>query len=88
MRRFSEKANVRIIFRQGSINASYLLHLYSLFQEFVLTPPSVSIVTDKKTGKVRYNLSFSTLSLPCFNELYEIFYFEGKKFIPNNIADL
>ena len=47
MRRFSEKANVRIIFRQGSINASYLLHLYSLFQAFVLTPPSVSIVTDK-----------------------------------------
>jgi hypothetical protein len=38
MRRFSKKANVRIIFRQGSIHSSYLLHLYSLFQEFVLTP--------------------------------------------------
>ena len=41
MRRFSEKANVRIIFSlcprlrpqgQGSINASYLLYLYSLFK--------------------------------------------------------
>ena len=88
MRRFSEKANVRIIFRQGSINASYLLHLYKLFQEFVITPPSVSTVTDKYTGKIRYNLSFATLALPCFNELYESFYLEGQKIIPNNIADL
>jgi hypothetical protein len=89
MRRFSEKANVIIIFRQGSINASYLLHLYNLFQEFVITPPSVSTVTDKNTGKIRYNLSFATLALPCFNELYESFYLEGKKkIIPNNIADL
>jgi hypothetical protein len=88
MRRFSENANVRIIFRQGSMNATYLMHLYNLFQEFVLIPPSVSIVTDKKTGKVRSNLSFSTLSLPCFNELYKSFYFENKKVIPIYIADL
>jgi len=88
MRRFSKKANVRVVFRQGSINASYLLHLYSLFQEFVIAPPSVSTITDKITGKIRYNLSFATLALPCFNELYESFYLDGKKIIPNNIADL
>ena len=50
MRRFSEKANARIIFRQGSINASYLLHLYNLYQEFVTTPPAVQSITDKNTG--------------------------------------
>ena len=32
MRRFTKKATVRIIFRQGSIHASYLIHLYRLFQ--------------------------------------------------------
>ena len=88
MRRFSKKANVRIIFRQGSIHASYLILLYSLFQEFVLSPPSVSTITDKITGKIRYNLSLATLALPCFNELYLSFYLDGKKIIPNNIADL
>jgi len=88
MRRFSKKANVRIVFRQGSIHASYLIHLFNLFQEFVLSPPSVSTITDKITGKIRYNLSFATLALPCFNELYESFYLNGKKIIPNNIADL
>ncbi len=83
-----KKANAKIIFRQGSINASYLLHLYNLYQEFVTTPPAVQAITDKNTGKIRYNLSFATLALPCFNELYEAFYLEGKKIIPNNIADL
>jgi hypothetical protein len=48
LRKFSPKANVRLVFRQGSVNSSYLLHLYNLFQEFVTTPPSVSEVVDKK----------------------------------------
>ena len=88
MRRSSIKANTRIIFRQGSINAEYLLHLYSLFQIFVATPPSVTSITDSVTGKTRYNLSFATLAFPCFNPLYEIFYINGKKVVPANIAEL
>ena len=82
MRRFSEKANVRIIFRQGSINAKYLLHLYSLYQKFVATPPSVTTITDSATGNTRYNLSFTTLALPCFNSLYDKFYVNGQKVAP------
>lgn len=88
MRRFSDKANARIVFRQGTKNASYLLHLYAIFQEFVLTPPKWTKLDDKQTGKLRYSLSFTTLALPCFNELYELFYTStGKKIIPKNIAD-
>ena len=93
MRKFSDKANARLVFRQGYKNASYLLHLYDLFQEYVLTPPKISTVKDKKNGNLRYNLSFATLALPCFNELYELFYTStadttGKKIIPSNISDL
>ena len=79
MRRSSAKANTRVVFRQGSINADYLLHLYSLYQKFVSTPSSVTSITDSATGKTRYNLSFATLALPCFNQLYEEFYLNGKK---------
>ena len=50
-----------------SINAAYLLHLYSLYQKFVNTPPSVTTITDSATGKTRYNLSLTTLALPCLN---------------------
>lgn len=86
MRRFSIKSNAPhrtagrgVVFRQGSTNAQYLYHLYDLFKMFVLTPPSISTITDKNTGKKRYNLSFATMTLPCFNDLYESFYLEGKK---------
>jgi hypothetical protein len=63
-----------------------LLHLYNLYQEFVTTPPAVSSITDKNTGKIRYNLSFATLALPCFKELYEAFYLEGKKILRSNVV--
>ena len=88
MRRFSHNSNTRIVFRQGSTNAEYFLHLYTLFQTFVATPPRISTITDKITGKTRYNLSFTTLALPCFNQLYETFYVNGKKIIPTNIAEI
>ena len=71
MRRSSAKANTMVVFRQGYTNADYLLHLYSLYQKFVSTPSSVTSITDSATGKTRYNLSFATLALPCFNQLYE-----------------
>nr|YP_010991005.1 LAGLIDADG homing endonuclease [Pappia fissilis]WOX61278.1 LAGLIDADG homing endonuclease [Pappia fissilis] len=79
MIKLSAKANTRVVFRQGSINTEYLLYLYSLYQYFVATPPSISSITDKFIDKTRYNLSFTTLALPCFNQLYETFYVNGKK---------
>ena len=88
MRRFSNYSNTRLIFRQGSNNSDYLLHLYSLFEKYVNTPPSVTTITDSVTGSIRYNLSFTTLALPCFNSLYEKFYVNGKKVVPSNIADI
>ena len=87
MRKFSAKANTRVVFRQGSIYTEYLLYLYNLYQYFVATLPSISSITDKSIDKTRYNLSFTTLALPCFNQLYETFYVNGKKRIPTNIAD-
>ncbi len=67
-------------------NADYLLHLYSLFQQFVQTPPSITIIEDKNTGKTRHKISFATYSLPCFNEFYDLFYAKGIKIVPTNIA--
>ena len=87
MRRSSDTANVRAVFRQGSTNAEYLLHLYCLFQQFVQTPPSITTIEDTKTGKTRQNISFTTLALPCFNEFYGLFYANGIKIVPTNIAN-
>ena len=51
MRRFSDNANVRAVFRQGSTNAEYLLHLYCLFQQFVRTLLSIVTIEDKKSSE-------------------------------------
>ena len=84
MRRSSIKAKTRIVFRQGSINAKYLLHLYSLYQKFVNTPPSKKkqCVSRRIIKTTTNNLSFTTLALPCFNSLYDKFYVNGQKVAP------
>ena len=92
MSKFSVNANTRIIFRQGSANTEYLLHLYDLFKIYSLKGPSITTILDKDTNKSRYNLSFATMARalprPCFNEFYNLFYPEGKKIIPKNMWDL
>ena len=77
MRKFSVNANTRIIFRQGYANTDYLLHLYDLFKVYTLKSPSITTIIDKDTKKSRYNISFATMALPCFNEFYDLFDFEG-----------
>jgi len=56
-----------------------------LFQNYVLALPIKSMIVDKKTKLPRYNLSFATMSLPCFNEFFELFYLDGVKIVPKNI---
>jgi len=34
------------------------------------------------------SIRFQTYSLPCFNELYSLFYVDGQKVVPGNIAEL
>jgi hypothetical protein len=84
MIRFSKKSNTRIIFRQGSKNSDYLFYL---FEKFTLKRPSVTTILNKETNKSRSNISFATLALPCFNEFYELFYINGKKVVPKDIAN-
>ena len=86
MRRFSNTSNTRLIFRQGSKNSDYLLHLYELFKKYTLKGPSITTIVNKETEKSRNNLSFATLALPCFNDFYNLFYFENQKRVPNNIS--
>lgn len=72
MRRFSSNANSRIIFRQGSVNKDYSVHLGGLFGQFVGAPPLISTIVDKNSGKRTYGSGFATKALPCFNEFYEL----------------
>lgn len=82
-------ANVRLCFEQGTIHEDYLLHLYELFKTFCMQAPKVHTrLPDKRTGKIYSRILFQTYSLPCFSEVFNLFYPEGKKTIPKNIGDL
>ena len=57
----------------------------------VLLPfrPGLAPVLGRSDKKIFYALSFTTRSLPCITELYNLFYPQGKKIIPSHyIYDL
>jgi len=78
--------NVRLKFKQGIIHEDYLLHLYNLFHQYC--PQGTKVDRTTLNGKVHNGIYFRTYSLPCFNELYELFYPSGKKIIPENIGEM
>jgi hypothetical protein len=82
-------SNPSLRFRQGIVHEDYILHLYELFKEFCSVAPKTQILKpDKRTGKVYSSIYFMTYALPCFKELHELFYVEGKKVVPLNIKEL
>ena len=69
------KGNTNFHFEQGTVHKDYINHLYSLFSSFCLSEPKLSQrIPDKRTGKIYSRIQFVTLSLPCFNEFYFLFY--------------
>nr|YP_008082053.1 LAGLIDADG endonuclease family protein [Rhizoctonia solani]AGK45431.1 LAGLIDADG endonuclease family protein [Rhizoctonia solani] len=81
--------NARMRFGQGAIHKEYLLHLYELFKAYCATKPVAFNTLPHKVTGVNYScVSFNTLSLGCFNELYDLFYLSGIKIVPANIFDL
>jgi len=81
--------NARLEFIQGTTHTEYLLELYNIFKNVCSAAPKVSNPRpDKRTGVVNSFIRFNTLSLPCFNKFYDMFYLGGQKVVPQNIAEL
>jgi len=50
--------------------------------------PIILTRNNQKTGIITQSLYFRTLSMPCLNYYYEIFYKDKKKLIPVNLDEL
>jgi len=81
MRKFNilinSRSNARVRFLQSEAQSELIYHLYDIFKDYCGTSPTLrkkSFSLIKETGKIRYNISFAIRSLPCFNELYSLFY--------------
>lgn len=75
----NSKANARVRFLQSVDQSDFIYHLYELFKDYCGTAPKENTSLIKETGKFIHNISFATKSLPCFNELYSLFYINRKK---------
>lgn len=74
-------------YRESTIHSSYLLHLFSLIFDYCGAFPRIMERFDKRYQRHSYSLWFYTLSLPCFDPLYSLFYVNGSKQIPVEIAN-
>jgi len=81
--------NSRLCFEQGELNKDYLFHLFEILKPFCgVTHPTFRTKLNKENNKLKYSYLFKTLSYPCFNYYYYLFYSNGSKIVPSNIEQL
>lgn len=93
VKKISNNSNSRLEFKQSIKNRIYIDHLYSLFEIYCSSKPRIETITLKsQPGKEYKSIRFHTLTLPCFNYYWNLFYkFDGvkyKKIIPENLYSL
>jgi LAGLIDADG DNA endonuclease family len=74
----------RLKIEQSARRRAYVDHLYSLFREWVLTPPSVR-AKRASNGSVTENVAFQTVSHSAFRFYAQQFYADGPKRVPELI---
>ena len=87
--RVKQYHNARIIMDQTfPAHAGYLTMLYVQLINLVMSCPRVIIrKPDTCTGNTYSSLVFKTMSLPCLTRFHNLFYNNGRKVVPKNIAD-
>jgi len=78
--------NARLGFERSMIHFDYFWRVFILLSHYCGSFPYFRHHVRK--GISSYDIAFQTRALPCFTELYHIFYFNGVKIIPSNIFEL
>jgi len=87
---FANKHNysARLGFSQSLAHSPYLFYVFSLLTHYCNNYPALSKSIRRVGSSPTYSLYFHSRSLPCFTELYSMFYVNKVKIIPHNIYDL
>lgn len=80
------KADARLLFKQGYSNFLYFYFVYFQLSHYCAKFPYTTITN--VNNKLHYGLAFTTRSLPCITNLYNIFYINNTKVIPQNLYEL
>ena len=86
LQKINKEGDARLQFKQKYSQFEYLYLVFFQLCHYCSKGPVVNKASLQK--KTFYALSFTTRSLPCITELYDLFYPQGKKIIPRNIYDL
>ena len=78
--------DARLQFKQQYSHFEYFYSVFFQLSHFCSKGPYTTKAILHK--KVHYGLGFTTRSLLCITELYHLFYYQGKKIIPNNLFEL
>lgn len=82
----SKGGDARLQFKQKYSQFEYFYSVFFQLSHYCSKGPYVTKAIIHK--KVHYGLAFTTRSLLCITELYNLFYYEGKKIIPKNLFEL
>lgn len=77
----------RFSFSQSLSHFSYFWLVFWSLRHYCGSMPSLGVRFSSKGTKL-FSLKFSTRALPCFSDIYNMFYNNGKKVVPNNIYNL
>jgi hypothetical protein len=84
--------NCRLIYGQSykEERRAYFYHVFSFFMQFCtqMYKPLIRKSGISIKGKAQFGISFTTMSLPCFNEIHSLFYINKTKIAPLNIYEL
>ena len=83
---YKRSTNALLGFKQSSIHSEYVWFVFNSLSHYCSSYPCLKSNGIKGNGY--YALEFSTRTMPCFTELYDLFYPNGVKIIPEDIYNL
>lgn len=86
LQRLNKGGGTRLQFKQKYAQFEYLYSVFFQLSHYCSRGPFVTKAI--LHNKVHYALSFTTRSLNCITEFYELFYINGKKNVPKNLYEL
>ena len=78
--------NARLGFQQSLFRANYVWFVFNELSHYCSSYPGLR--SSIRSGNRLYSLGFFTRTLPCFTELYSVFYVNKVKVIPEDIYNL
>lgn len=82
----NKQNNARFSFKQSLARFKYLYFVFNKLSHYCSAYPY--LVKTNLKGKTFFAVAVTTRTLPCFTELYDLFYVKGIKIVPLNLFDI